>query len=79
VLGVWSTGEDAYLRSKWYQLDAVIVIMAFIGIGVPGASVARALRALRPLRVIVRSQNIQVGACMGTIRSAFVPVARAVT
>eukprot|EP00854_Cymbomonas_tetramitiformis_P005079 gene5079-6183_t len=57
-----------YLRDNWNQLDAVIVLVSWMGIilnavGVEGdqvLAILRVLRAVRPLRVISRSSKIQL-------------------
>ena len=59
AMGVFRN-EYAYLRDSWNQLDALVVVIALVALAFPGFSVARSLRALRPLRVIVRSEQVKV-------------------
>jgi hypothetical protein len=60
AFGVWRTGKHAYLRSAWNILDFFIVVVSLLSLALPDVSALRSLRALRPLRVVVRSQQIQV-------------------
>ena len=50
----------SYLRSNWNVLDGFVVIVSLVAIGLPSVKVLRSFRALRPLRVIVRSRNMRV-------------------
>jgi len=58
--GLWHQDGRGYFRNSWNILDSVVVVISFVSLGFPQVSVARALRALRPLRLVVRSKNIQV-------------------
>ncbi len=58
--GLWFPDGRGYFRNNWNILDATVVVISFISLGFPQVSFARALRALRPLRLVVRSKNIQV-------------------
>ena len=58
--GLWFCGESSYFRSNWNRLDAFVVIISLTAIAVPQVQVLRSFRALRPLRIIVRSKKIQV-------------------
>jgi len=60
AFGVWREGQHAYLRSAWNVLDFFIVIVSLLSLALPDVSALRSLRALRPLRVVVRSPQIQV-------------------
>ena len=51
---------SSYLRDSWNRLDAFVVIASIIGIVLPNVSVLRSFRALRPLRLLVRSKRMQV-------------------
>ena len=51
----------SYFKSKWNCLDGFVVTVSLIALAFPQAAVFRAFRALRPLRVIVRSKKIRVG------------------
>ncbi len=53
----------SYFLSKWNCLDGFVVTVSLISLAFPQASIFRAFRAMRPLRVIVRSKKIQVGHC----------------
>ena len=59
ALGVWGT-PSAYLRNGWNRLDCFVVVVSIISLAFPSLSVARALRAMRPIRVVVRSDKIKV-------------------
>jgi hypothetical protein len=58
-------GKDAYLGNNWNRLDALVVTVSLMDM-VPGSEgfsalrSARVLRALRPLRMISRAQNMKV-------------------
>ena len=54
------TPRSGYLQNSWNRLDFIVVIFGLIALAAPDLSVVRALRALRPLRVAVRSQSIRV-------------------
>ena len=54
------TPRSGYLQNSWNRLDFVVVIFGLVALVAPDLSVVRALRALRPLRVAVRSQSIRV-------------------
>lgn len=58
--GLWHDDGRGYFRNSWNILDSVVVVISFVSLGFPQVAVARALRALRPLRLVVRSKNIQV-------------------
>ncbi len=60
ALGLYFTGDHAYLSNQWNWLDVTVVVLSWVALAVPGAAVGRAIRAVRPLRVIVRSRQIQV-------------------
>lgn len=63
ALGAWSTDVNAaYFRVTWNRVDAVVVAGSLVSLVFPRAASVRALRAIRPLRVVVRSKKIQVGA-----------------
>ena len=51
----------SYFLSKWNCLDGFVVTVSLVALAFPQASIFRAFRAMRPLRVIVRSKKIQVG------------------
>ena len=53
----------SYFLSKWNCLDGFVVTVSLVALAFPQASIFRAFRAMRPLRVIVRSKKIQVGHC----------------
>jgi len=63
-------GPSTYLRSLWNQLDFFIVATSVMSLGLQFSSASansggvldavRVLRAVRPLRVISRSPNIQL-------------------
>jgi voltage-dependent calcium channel L type alpha-1D len=63
-------GPSTYLRSLWNQLDFFIVVTSVMSLGLQFSSssqssggvldAVRVLRAVRPLRVISRSPNIQL-------------------
>jgi hypothetical protein len=50
----------SYFKSKWNCLDGFVVTVSLIALAFPQVSIFRAFRAMRPLRVIVRSKKIQV-------------------
>lgn len=54
------TPEGGYLRNGWNRLDFVVVLFGLLSFAAPGLTIVRALRALRPLRVAVRSESIRV-------------------
>lgn len=58
--GLWMPGGRGYFRSYWNWLDAFVVLVSIVSLAAPQFAIARALRALRPLRVVVRSDNIKV-------------------
>ena len=61
--GVAFTGEGAYLRDAWCQLDFVVVTLAWLPILFPSFgnySAIRAVRALRPLRALKRVPGMPV-------------------
>ncbi|KAA0162398.1 hypothetical protein FNF28_04736 [Cafeteria roenbergensis] len=60
AFGIWKAGPHAYLRSAWNVLDFFIVVVSLLSLALPDVSALRSLRALRPLRVVVRSPQIQV-------------------
>lgn len=60
ALGIWRTGKHAYFRSSWNVLDFFIVVVSLLSLALPDVAALRSLRALRPLRVVVRSPQIQV-------------------
>eukprot|EP00854_Cymbomonas_tetramitiformis_P010393 gene10393-12292_t len=56
--------EKAYIRSRWNQLDFLIVITSLLSYGLSSSnknvlSLLRSLRVVRPLRIISRSPEIQ--------------------
>jgi hypothetical protein len=58
--GFWMPEGRGYFRNNWNILDFFVVLVSLVSLGAPQFAVARALRALRPLRLVVRSKNIQV-------------------
>jgi hypothetical protein len=50
----------SYFRSKWNCLDGFVVTVSLVAIAFPQVKIFRSFRALRPLRIIVRSKKIQV-------------------
>eukprot|EP01012_Entosiphon_sulcatum_P008171 TRINITY_DN14339_c0_g1_i2.p1 TRINITY_DN14339_c0_g1~~TRINITY_DN14339_c0_g1_i2.p1 ORF type:complete len:1845 (-),score=307.13 TRINITY_DN14339_c0_g1_i2:77-5611(-) len=56
VFGFWFA-DDAYLRSPWNCLDLFVVVTAILGLFIPQFAF---LRALRALRLLVRSPSIRV-------------------
>ena len=61
---VFPPAARSYFRSKWNCLDAFVVVVSLIALAAPQASIFRAFRAMRPLRVIVRSKKIRVRAVL---------------
>ena len=55
-----SCGFSSYFRSNWNRLDAFVVVISLVAIALPQVKIFRSFRALRPLRIIVRSKKIQV-------------------
>jgi len=57
-------GKDAYLRSGWNWLDLIVVVVSIVDLIFPGSGgvlkTFRMIRALRPLRVISRNENLKV-------------------
>ena len=56
-------GEGAYLRDGWNVLDAVVVaisVMSMVLVGFKFVKVFRALRTLRPLRVVNRNVGLKI-------------------
>ena len=41
-------------------MDAIVVLFSVVALSVPQLQVLRSLRAIRPLRVIIRSQQVRV-------------------
>jgi hypothetical protein len=52
--------RNAYLKSWWNRLDAFVVLVAIFGLIFPSASVLRGLRAIRPIRIAIRIQQVRV-------------------
>ena len=52
--------SSSYLRSGWNRLDGFVVMVSLLGIVFPSIRVFRSFRALRPLRLLVRSKHMQV-------------------
>merc|ERR1719461_1001732 len=52
--------HNSYLSSKWNQLDGFVVLVSVLGVIFPDQRMLRALRAIRPLRIAVRIQQIKV-------------------
>merc|ERR1719461_2242227 len=52
--------HNSYLSSKWNQLDGFVVLVSVLGVIFPDQKMLRALRAIRPLRIAVRIQQIKV-------------------
>ena len=52
--------HNAYLASNWNRLDAFVVIIAVLGVGLQQVSFLKALRAFRPFRIMVRVRQIKV-------------------
>ncbi|KAK3258111.1 hypothetical protein CYMTET_32830, partial [Cymbomonas tetramitiformis] len=52
-------GEGAYIREQWNQLDCFVVCVSIVGIFFSDVAFLRALRALRPLRIIVRLEGFR--------------------
>ncbi len=61
---VFPHAARSYFRFKWNCLDAFVVVVSLIALAAPQASIFRAFRAMRPLRVIVRSKKIRVRAVL---------------
>jgi len=59
---IW--GQDAYLKSGWNWLDAIVVCVSIIDMLVPGSSkilkTLRIMRAFRPLRIVSRNENLKI-------------------
>ena len=54
------TACRSYFRSQWNCLDFFVVVVSILAVAFPQVSVLRSFRALRPLRLLVRSQSMQV-------------------
>lgn len=52
--------HNAYIASNWNCLDGFVVVVSIIGLLFPEAGVFRSLRAIRPLRIAVRVEQIKV-------------------
>jgi len=53
------SASNSYLRDAWNLLDCSVVVASWLAISFPSFIALRAFRALRPLRVIVRSDQIK--------------------
>jgi len=52
--------HNAYIASNWNCLDGFVVVVSIIGLLFPTVGVFRSLRAIRPLRIAVRVEQIKV-------------------
>ncbi|KAA0146687.1 hypothetical protein FNF31_07728 [Cafeteria roenbergensis] len=68
ALGLW-TGPapnsrlglpQGYLRNAWNLIDAVAVVFSIAALALPSVGALRVLRAVRPVRVVVRSPEIRI-------------------
>ena len=59
ALGVFKN-PNAYFRDSWNTLDAFVVLVSVVALFLPDVAVAKAFRALRPIRIVVRSESIRV-------------------
>ena len=65
AFGFLNCGSTSYIRSAWNLLDAVIVIVSYISIGLPKSNlnlikVIRLMKILRPLRAISRNEGLKL-------------------
>jgi len=59
-LGLYKT-KDSYLRDSWNQLDCFVVFVSLLSfIDFDGGGILKAFRAVRPIRVIIRSKQVKV-------------------
>ncbi|KAK3287065.1 Caveolin-2 [Cymbomonas tetramitiformis] len=52
-------GETAYIKDHWNKLDAFVVFVSLVGLYFDEVAFLRALRAMRPLRLVVRHEGIK--------------------
>eukprot|EP00494_Astrolonche_serrata_P030519 UN30787 len=52
-------GENSYLRDNWNRVDAFVVVVALISLGISDVAVLRAFRAVRPIRVGIRIKQVR--------------------
>jgi cold shock CspA family protein len=67
--------SDAYLRDGWDQLDFFVVVLTIATIpfeNIPGGGAVRAVRAIRPLRILGRFENTKVviGALVQSVKAS---------
>eukprot|EP00163_Fabomonas_tropica_P018590 TRINITY_DN3296_c0_g1_i2.p1 TRINITY_DN3296_c0_g1~~TRINITY_DN3296_c0_g1_i2.p1 ORF type:complete len:487 (+),score=114.06 TRINITY_DN3296_c0_g1_i2:498-1958(+) len=61
TLGFLFTGKNAYLRNPWNALDFFVVLISILSLVIGGdVKFLRALRALRPLRIVARSPTMKI-------------------
>jgi len=60
ALGGWKA-KKAYFRSGWNKLDAFVVFVSLLALLLPiQIKPLRSMRAIRPLRIVIRSKQIKV-------------------
>merc|ERR1712045_73967 len=52
--------HNAYMSSNWNRLDGFVVVVSVLGAFFPNFTMFRAFRAIRPLRIAVRIDQVKV-------------------
>ena len=60
AMKITAWGAGVYFNNNWNNLDFAIVLVSILALVLPDFTAVRALRAFRPLRVVVRSKSIKV-------------------
>lgn len=60
TMKILAWGAAVYFGNNWNNLDFAIVLVSILALALPDFTAVRALRAFRPLRVVVRSKSIKV-------------------
>lgn len=53
-------GKDTYLRDSWNVIDCFTTVMSLVSLQFPALVWARALRSVRPLRIINRIKSFRI-------------------
>lgn len=73
TFGLFLESEWTYLKNIWNVLDCLVVIFSVLAFLVPEMKIYRSFRAFRPLRIVVRNDDIKlvVEAFYGSLPSLF--------
>ncbi len=52
--------RGSYFQNGWNRLDALVVVTGIVSFASPQAKALNILKALRPIRIMARSENIKV-------------------